>query len=347
MMRYLTLIAGLAAVTITSGCAEFTSGLTVEGNQTTARERGAASDPFQQALASGYMAQGDEQYGEFHMAPANRSYRKSAAAAAGRIIPLEDPAYWSLHDKDRREVAAMRPVLAGWIDATKSRDPQAAAAQQLKYECWLEELSERDYTSAAACKPTVGPLAQAAPMPARVATACEQNPNGTDQFGKLCHEGVIYFGFDRYDLLNRGTSDIEKQTSAQQAAALDLIVRQAISADAARLDVYGRTDASGPENYNYGLSDCRARSVVDGLKAHGLPAGVDIRVIPLGKTNQIQQTASNARDATNRVVMVAYQTNPNAPLAIQPMPAPRVDAFGCGTVLHPYPLRALTTASTR
>ncbi len=283
------------------------------------------------------------------MEPADRSYRKAVLAAEGHNVPLEDPANWSMKDSDRNEVAAMRPALAGWIEATKRRDPRAAAAQQMKYECWLEELAERDYTSAAACKPSVGPIAQAAPVPtpAQVVTACEQNPNGTDQYGKLCQEGVVYFGFDRYDLLDRGKSDIEKQTVHEQAAALDLIVRQAVSAKAARLDVYGRADSSGPESYNYGLSDCRARSVVDGLKVRGLPASVDVRVIPLGKTNLVQHTGDNVRDATNRVVMVAYQTDPNAPLATEPMSAPRVDLFGCGTARHPYPARMQTSASTR
>jgi hypothetical protein len=45
--------------------------------------------------------------------------------------------------------------------------------------------------------------------------------------------------------------------------------------------------------------------------------------------------------------MVAYQTNRNAPLATTPVSAPRVDAFGCGTARHPYPLRAQKAAATR
>ncbi len=53
-MKYLVLVAGLAAVSITAGCAEFSSGLTVHGDQVTARALGPASDPFQQALANGY-----------------------------------------------------------------------------------------------------------------------------------------------------------------------------------------------------------------------------------------------------------------------------------------------------
>lgn len=339
-MKYPIIIIGLAAVLMTTGCADFQSDFTVDRNQRISRTQGAAPDQFRQALANGYKALGDNQYAEYHMSAADRHYRKSADAAAGRAVPLEDPANWSLHDSDRSEVAAMRPTLTAWIEATRQRDPQAAAAQQLKYDCWIEELSEQEYPDAAACKPSVGPLAQAAP-------SCEQNPNGMDQYGKLCQEGVVYFGFDRYDLLNRGKSDISRQTASQQADSLDLIVRQAIAVKAARLDVYGQTDSSGPENYNYGLSDCRARSVVDGLKARGLPAGTDVRIIPLGETSQMDQTADNVRDDLNRVVMVAYQTDRNAPLARQPVAAPKHDLFGCGTAHHPYPLRMQTTAAIR
>jgi outer membrane protein OmpA-like peptidoglycan-associated protein len=343
-MKYPKIIAALAAVLITAGCADLNADLTVDGNRTTARALGPVSDPFRQALTNGYKTLGDTEYAEAHMSAANVYYRKAADAAAGRNVPLEDPKDWmSLREVDRNEVATMRPALASWIEATRQRDPQAAAAQQLKYDCWIEELSEQAYGEAAACKPTVGPIAQAAaPMP-----ACEQNPNGTDQYGKLCQEGVVYFDFDRYDLLNRGKSDISKQTANQQAAALELIVRQAVAVKAARLDVYGRTDASGSDNYNYGLSDCRARSVVDGLKARGLPAGIDVRIIPLGETSQIERTADNVRDAANRVVMVAYQTDRNAPLAAQPLPSPRPDLFGCGTARHPYPLRMQAAAATR
>ena len=162
------------------------------------------------------------------------------------------------------------------------------------------------------------------------------NPNGMDASGKLCQEGVVYFAWDRYDLLNPRETD-RKQTVDAQAAALDLIVRQVNTIKPARIDVIGRADASGPEDYNYGLSECRARSVADALKARGVPAGVDIRTIPLGKTDLVVPTADGVRDPANRVVMVAYQTDRNAPPARPPAPAPKKDLFGCGGAHHPYP----------
>jgi outer membrane protein OmpA-like peptidoglycan-associated protein len=149
---------------------------------------------------------------------------------------------------------------------------------------------------------------------------------------------VVNFGFDRYDLMQPGQTSDSRQSAAEQSASLDQIVRQAISINPARIDVMGRADASGPDAYNYGLSDCRAQSVVAALRARGLPASVETRIVPLGKTDLIVPTADGVREAQNRVVMVAYQTDRNAPLAAQAEAAPRQDAFGCGTSSrHPFP----------
>lgn len=165
-MKHSTLIVGLTAVLITAGCAEIKSGFTVDSNRKIARAANPVSDPFRQALATGYKAMGDDQYAEVDMSSADLFYRKSAAAAAGINVAPEDPKDWSsLHDNDRSDVAAMRSSLISWIAATKPLNPQAAAAQQLKYECWVEELSEQEYADAAACKPSIGPIAQAAPVP--------------------------------------------------------------------------------------------------------------------------------------------------------------------------------------
>jgi len=83
-MKYPKIIAALAAVLITAGCADLNADLTVDGNRTTARALGPVSDPFRQALTNGYKTLGDTEYAEAHMSAANVYYRKAADAAAGR-----------------------------------------------------------------------------------------------------------------------------------------------------------------------------------------------------------------------------------------------------------------------
>src|ERR1700716_2959169 len=127
---------------------------------------GAPQDPFRSALASGYKSLGANQYAEADYVSADIYYRKAQAAAAGRAVPREGPARWTLADVDRQQVAAMRPGLQSWIDTNSQRDPQGTAAQQLRFDCWIEELHEGEYADANACKP--GALAQApAPVAGR------------------------------------------------------------------------------------------------------------------------------------------------------------------------------------
>jgi OOP family OmpA-OmpF porin len=310
-----------------------------------------------------------EAYEEMNWTDAVTYADKSMAAAAGKSVAPDNLTHRDIQGAKMAELQSAHTRLTyALANGAAQRAPVNAARAQSNFDCWAEQQEEGwQIAQIAACKdgfwnamlatetamapqPAQPPVAQAPapqPAPAPVAMACDQNPNGTDKYGKLCQEGVVYFGFDRYDLLGRGESDISKQTANEQIAALDLIVRQAISANAVRLDVYGRTDSSGPVNYNYGLSDCRARTVVDGLKARGLPRNIDFRIIPLGQSSLVQQTGDNVRYDVNRVVKVAFQTNRNAPLAQQPMPAPKVDLFGCGTAQHPFPPRMLTTTATR
>ena len=330
-MNHIRLIPFLAAALLVAGCSSFRVG----PDQMAANRIGAVQDPFHATLVNGYKSLGVNQYAEADYVSSDIYYRKAQAAAGGGAVPLEDHANWTLADADRQDVVAMRPGLQSWIDANSQRDPQGTANQQLKFDCWIEELHEGEYADAAACKPGIA-VAQAAQVvqPA----SCAANPNGMDPSGKLCQEGVVYFAWDRYDLLNPSENADRKQTVDAQAAALDLIVRQANTIKPARIDVIGRADASGPEDYNYGLSECRARTVADALKARGLPAGIDIRTIPLGKTDLIVPTADGVRDPANRVVMVAYQTDRSAPPARQPAAPPKKDLFGCGT-RHPYPPR--------
>ena len=67
--------------------------------------------------------------------------------------------------------------------------------------------------------------------------------NGKELIEKYHLGGVIYFAWDRYDLLNPRETD-RKQTVDAQAAALDLMVRQIQTIKPARIDVIGRADAS-------------------------------------------------------------------------------------------------------
>src|SRR5215469_16480102 len=319
-MRVLRALPLLATLLLVAACQSFSVGY----KQREARSLTPAADPFQQTLYDGYMKLADEQYGENDYWNSDDFYRKAIAAAHGEAVGPEDSARWTLTDADRRQVEALRPQLIAWVAANKATNPQAAAREQVNFDCWIEELSEKEYGDAEMCKPKMVIADRG------ISADCTANPDGRDANGRLCQEAVIYFAFDRYDLLNAGEDNDRKQTAAAQAQVLDLILRQVRTLKPARIDIVGRADAAGPEDYNYGLSECRAQAVAMELKKRGLPP-VEIRTVPLGKTDLVVPTPDGVRDPANRVVMLAYQDNASAPLAHLPAPKPKKDLFGCGT----------------
>jgi OmpA-OmpF porin, OOP family len=340
----------LAAAMLAAGCADMSSGFAVGPSQTTANALRPAADPFQQALVQGYKQNAGDENFQGNYRSADRYYRKAINAAAGKTVEMEDTASWTaatglrskgLNGADLQQAIDLRAQLAPWIQATKQSNPQAAAMQQLKYDCWIEQMAEQQYDQAAVCTPSVQVAAAAPFVPAPQAAAvdpCKQNPDGYNQVGTLCKVSIVNFGFDRYDLMRPGQTSDSRQTAAEQSASLDQIMRQATAINPTRIDIMGRADASGPDSYNYGLSDCRAQSVVAALRARGLPASVETRIVPLGETDLIVPTGDGVRESQNRVVMVAYQTDRHAPLAARANAAPKQDTFRCGTsARHPFP----------
>lgn len=350
-MKLYKILPCLTLAVLAGACSDIGPSFVVGGDQDTAHALPPVSDPFQQALVDGYKLNADSEYYQGNYRTADLYYLKAIAASKRDSVVMEQPADWKvatgdraqgLHGADEQSAVNMRANLAPWIAATRQSDPQAAAAQQLKYDCWIEQTSEQQYSQAAACSPTMQVVAAApvapAPAAAAVVPACVQNPDGYNESGTLCRISVVNFDFDRYSLLQPGQHSVGDQTAAEQEAAIEQILRTTKSIKATRIDVIGRTDSSGSDSYNYGLSDCRAQSVVAELRARGLPSNVETRIVPLGKTDLILPTGDGVREAQNRVVMVAYQTDSNAPLAAQPQAAPKKDLFQCGTsARHPFP----------
>ena len=346
----------LTAVVLVGACSDLGPSLVVGGDQDRARALAPVADPFQQALVDGYTKNADDEYYQGNYRTADLYYLKAIATANSKNTVMEQPSFWTvatgdraqgLHGADKQSADSMRANLGPWIVANKQSNPTAAAVQQLKYDCWIEQMSEQQYNQAANCSPTMQAAAVTAPTPtptpavvppqASTASLCLQDPSGYNENGTLCRVSVVNFAFDRYDLLQPGQDSVGGQTAAEQAASLDQILRQVETIKPARIDVMGRTDSSGTSAYNFGLSDCRAQSVVAALRDRGLPASVETRIIPMGQTDLILPTGDGVREAENRVVMVAYQTNLNAPLAARPEMAPKQNTFGCGTSRHPFP----------
>jgi hypothetical protein len=105
-------------------------------------------------------------------------------------------------------------------------------------------------------------------------------------------EHTVLFGFDRSNLDAAAIAVID-QAAADYAATGETSV-----------SVVGHADTSGPADYNYRLSERRARAVVDSLVARGVPASA-ITAAWRGETEPAVASGDGVREPLNRRVEIA------------------------------------------
>jgi outer membrane protein OmpA-like peptidoglycan-associated protein len=125
---------------------------------------------------------------------------------------------------------------------------------------------------------------------------------------RMVGEAAVHFGFDK-DFL---TKDAKEE--------LDKLATNVPNTKGYIITVEGGTDAVGPADYNYGLSERRASSVIQYLGSkYNIPAH-KVYVIGLGKDKPVDDNKTREGRAANRRVNVRLMTNttgenPQAPAA--------------------------------
>ncbi|MDT8067041.1 MAG: OmpA family protein [Terriglobia bacterium] len=110
-------------------------------------------------------------------------------------------------------------------------------------------------------------------------------------------ETTVHFGFDKADLTQKAKD------------ALDKLAAEIPNTKGYIVAVDGNTDSVGPSDYNYQLSQRRARAVIQYLAAeHQVPAH-KIYVIGLGKDKPVAKNNTREGRAENRRVDVKLMTN--------------------------------------
>jgi OmpA-OmpF porin, OOP family len=110
-------------------------------------------------------------------------------------------------------------------------------------------------------------------------------------------ETSVKFGFNKDNLTPKGKE------------ALDQLANSISSTKGYIIALEGNTDSVGPEDYNYGLSERRANSVIQYLASkYNVPAH-KIYVIGLGKDKPVESNKTAAGRADNRRVDVRLMTN--------------------------------------
>jgi len=116
----------------------------------------------------------------------------------------------------------------------------------------------------------------------------------------VANEASVQFGFDKDNL----TKDAK--------AALDQLAAAVPNTKGYIIALEGGTDSVGNADYNYGLSERRANSVIQYLAGqHNIPAH-KIYVVGLGKDKPLDSNKTREGRAKNRRVDVRLMTNSTA-----------------------------------
>ena len=129
---------------------------------------------------------------------------------------------------------------------------------------------------------------------------------------KIVTEAAVHFGFDKDFLTKLAKEDVDKLAETVPNTKGYIITAE------------GGTDSVGPADYNYGLSERRASSVIQYLGSkYNIPAH-KIYVIGLGKDKPVEENKTREGRAANRRVNVRLMTNTTGAAPQQPSanPAP-------------------------
>jgi outer membrane protein OmpA-like peptidoglycan-associated protein len=125
---------------------------------------------------------------------------------------------------------------------------------------------------------------------------------------RIVGETAVHFGFDK-DFLTK-----------QAKEELDKLAENVPNTKGYIITVEGGTDSVGPADYNYGLSERRANSVIQYLGSkYSIPAH-KIYLVGLGKDKPVEDNKTREGRAANRRVNVRLMTNTTGGEA-QPAPA--------------------------
>jgi outer membrane protein OmpA-like peptidoglycan-associated protein len=291
-MKLHRLLPVLLVAFLVSACASFST-----PSRQAAEGLRPAGDPFLANLYQGYMALGNTETAEYDFLAAEAMYARAVDAGSGRPVPVADPDWWNNYRGHPWAAGRFRTMITGsvrvtaydyrarlvpWIEAMRVRDPVTTAAQQVAFECWLEEMTEDHYEDAPLCglNPALWVVAQAA-APAAAPMAAPRTY-------------LVFFDFDRSDITPEAATIIRQAAQDAQRGNVRVVV------------VTGHADRSGPTDYNQRLSERRANAVRSALVREGVANGT-IQTSGRGENDNLVQTPDGVREPRNRRVEIVFR----------------------------------------
>ena len=207
---------------------------------------------------------------------------KAIAAASGGSVMPQQPSARRLTPEHAAEMGEVYQRLMAAVQGEPGqRLPATAGRAVADFDCWLEQQEENfQPDDIAACRDAV--YAALAELEAPVEEALPD---------RISLSADVLFDFDKAEIKPEFTAEID-------AAAELLLANPDVTV---RID--GHTDSIGTEEYNQGLSERRAQSVVDYLAAQGVDP---TRMTPsgMGESDPIADNGTREGRARNRRVEI-------------------------------------------
>lgn len=235
--------------------------------------------PFVQGLRQGYLdlSQSLSDAGD---GDSRHFARKAAASAKGLNVQPDMLTLRRIAQETSGELTAARARMIAAFDGGGRRvAPADAATAQVSFDCWLERVEAGDAAGAAKCKAAfedaIGKVERAL------------GPGAANVY-------IVFFAWDRSDV-TPVAQEILKQVAEDYRAGRR-----------ARIALAGHADRSGPEAYNQGLSERRARSIAAALTRLGVPSEALV-LNWYGETRPRVQTPDGVREPQNRRVEITFE----------------------------------------
>jgi len=244
------------------------------------REMEPQGPQFNRGLRAGYLDYSDLVYEETEPVDFVHFAFKAVDSAKGEQVLPDTVESRQLPPPSVEELSAARARLMAALEQTgRKQAPWQAAGAQTAYDCWLEREEDRD-------------------PPDKIAECKAAFEDAIAEVERALVTGVenvylVFFAWDQADL------------SPVALAVLEQVREDYERGLPARLIIAGHADRSGPESYNLGLSERRARNVARALVERGVPDDA-LQLEWYGETQPRVPTEDGVREPQNRRVEIVF-----------------------------------------
>jgi OOP family OmpA-OmpF porin len=242
---------------------------------------------FPSNLAAEYRALGESEAAQYDWINSDHFARKGLAAAGGGAIAPDTVESRFLPTSKQGELSAARQRLLAALDGGgRDRAPALAARAQSRYDCWLEQQEENwQVEDIATCRSQF--LAAMNDLEARPPVAQQPAPAPAREYR-------VYFDFDKATITPEGEQILTQ------------VAQTVRGGGTARVELVGKADRAGTDQYNQRLSERRARAVQDALIKAGVPRD-RLTARAVGEREPPVPTPDGVREPRNRVVEITIR----------------------------------------